>query len=327
MTNSMNSTDSSVPSHDTPRMSHPAGFDAPGVTAGSHAPGKTETAESGSTATLLGDGITGLIGTIARYLDAAFVEQSMLLARKAGHYAVFGGAALTLLYAIVVAIRQNSFAAFLAGLLMVVAIAVAQFTAQRFLHAADGAILHTPSNVSSHAFLDSTGLLALLLALAALLGGIVSSIQLSSVVPLVPALFMAIVLTYVGAVALHPELVNVSLAETSAGDEAVGLLSFLIKTGIKVVPVVFCLLAIGGCLAVIASFFQSGTALAETISAVLNRIPVPVALPYGLAAAGVVAFAALVPLFAYFSFVLQYLMLDLCRAVLAIPGKLDLLRR
>ena len=278
-------------------------------------------------ATFLGDRVGALLNRVSRALNAGFVERSLTFSRSAGQYAVLAGAALTLLYAIYGAIKFNSFAVFLTGLGFIAALAIAQFAATRFLGAASRAIANTPSQISSPAFLECVGLLVLLFAAGTLVGGIVTSIQLSSILPLLPALFTSAALLYVGAVALHPLVVNVEMSVATAGEEAIGLLSFFVKTGLKLTPLFFALLAVAGSLAIVAGFFEAGQSFANVIASVLNTVPLPVAVPYGFAGSSVVLFACLIPIAAYALFLLQYLAIDVLHAILSVPTKLDALRR
>ncbi|MND09323.1 hypothetical protein D3C83_325560 [compost metagenome] len=48
---------------------------------------------------------------------------------------------------------------------------------------------------------------------------------------------------------------------------------------------------------------------------------------FGFMGASLIVAACLVPIAVYFGFLLQYLILDVIRAILAVPGKLDALRR
>jgi hypothetical protein len=276
--------------------------------------------------TILAEFVAKLLAVVARKLSPAFVERSLAMARRVGQYAVLAGSGLTLLYAIFAAIKYNSFAVFLTGLGMLAALAVAQFAATRFLAAAGQTIANTPSRISSIAFLECTGLLVLLLAATVFAVGLVTSIQVGRVAVLLPAVLVAVMLAYFGAVALHPMLVNVTTDRGSAGEEAIGLLSFFFKAGLALIPLSFCLLAIGGCLAVLASFFSSGQSLAAAIGAIVQALPFPVTLPYGLAGSAVILLACLLPFMAWFVFVLQYLFLDVLRAILSVPAKLDALR-
>jgi hypothetical protein len=277
--------------------------------------------------TFLGDFVGSSLGRISRWLNASFVERSLTFSRNTGQYAVLVGAALTLVYAIYGAIKFNSFAVFLTGLGFIAALGVAQFAATRFLGAATRAIANTPSQVSSSAFLECMGLLVLLVAVGTLAGGIVTSIQLSSILPMLPALLTSAALIYFGAVALHPLLVNIELSVGTAGEEAIGLMSFFVKTGLKLAPLFFALLAIAGSLAIVAGFFEAGQSFASMVGSVLNTVPLPIAVPYGFAGSSVVLFACLIPIAAYALFLLQYLAIDVLHAILSVPTKLDALRR
>jgi hypothetical protein len=277
--------------------------------------------------TFLGDIVGSLLGRVSRWLNAGFVERSLILARTTGQYAVLGGGALTLVYAIYGAIKFNSFAFFLTGLGFVAGLAVAQFAATRFLGASTRALASTPSQVSSPAFLECVGLLVLLFAVGTLAGGVITSIQLSSILPMLPAIFTSAALVYFGAVALHPLLVNVEVSVGTAGEEAIGLLSFFVKAGLKLAPLFFALLAVGGTLAIAAGFFEAGQSFASAVGSVLNIAPLPVAIPYGFAGSAVVLFACLIPIGVYALFLLQYLAIDVLQAILSVPAKLEALRR
>ncbi len=277
--------------------------------------------------TVLGEFVGSMLNRVAGWLSPSFVERSLGSARDIGQYAVLGGTALTLLYAIFAAIKFNSFALFGTGLGFIVALAVAQFAAIRFLNAATRTIANTPSQISSPAFLECTGLLLLLAAVGSLAGGVVTAIRVESIIPLLPAFFFAATFTYFGATALHPKLVNVNLGVGSAGEEGVGLLSFFFKAALKLVPLYFVLLAIGGDLAILASFTERGQAFASVVGSVLQFVPIPMDTSAGFSGSAVVMLAALLPMIGYFLFLLGYLVIDLVRAVLSVPTKLDALRR
>jgi hypothetical protein len=277
--------------------------------------------------TLMGDTVGGGLGVVARVLNPTLVESVLSWAKRGGHYAVLGGGALTLVYAIYAAIRQNAFSVFMLGLGLVVALAVAQYVAMRFLDAADNLIDATPSRVSSTAFLECAGLIVLLMAAGVLLSGVTGAIALGSLLPLVPALLGAVALTCFGAMALHSRMANVSAGSGTAGEEAIGLLAFFFKAGLKLAPLGFALFAIVGALAVLMSFFGTGGFVAASAQNILSSLPVSVPVPAGLAGSTLLVVACLVPIAAYFVFLLQYLMVDLARAVLSLPGKIDGLKK
>lgn len=280
-------------------------------------------------ATMLGDLVASALSRIARLLNPSFVDRSLGFARTGGQYAIMAGVALTLLYASYAAIKFNSFAFFMTGIAFVAALAVAQFAAIRFLSAATRTIANTPSQISSPAFLECTGLLLLLAAAGTLIGGVVAAIRIESILPLLPAVLIGATFLYGGATALHPKLVNVELGLSSAGEECVGLFSFFSKAYLKLIPLFFLLLTVGGDLAIMASFTQSGQGFANAVASALQYAPLalPIDTSAGFGGSAVVMMGALLPMIGYFLFLLGYLAIDLVRAVLVVPTKLEALRR
>ena len=277
--------------------------------------------------TLMGDTVGGILGVVARVLSPTLVENSLSLAKRGGHYAVLAGGVLTLAYSIYAAIQQNSFAIFALGLGLVAALAIAQFVAMRFLDAADTLIGATPSRVSSPAFLECAGLIVLLFAAGTLLSGVAGAIAARSFMVLLPAVLLGIALTCFGAMALHPRMANVSTGSGTAGEEAIGLLAFFFKAWLKLAPLGFALFAVTGALAVLMSFFGEGGAMAGIAQGIVGSLPIPVRIPPGQVGSALLVVACLVPIGAYFVFLLQYLLVDLARAVLSVPAKLDALKK
>jgi hypothetical protein len=290
--------------------------------------GSTAPAPSGfARNTLLGDFVGRVLGFVGDRLNPQLVQRSLALAKRWGHYAVLAGGALTIAYAIFAAIRGNSFSVFATGLGLVVALAVAQYAAMRFLDAADALIASTPSRVVSSAFLECAGLMLVLLAVSSVLGGAYAAIASRNLFPLLPALLSGVIFTALGALALHPGMVNNHPGTGTAGEEAIGLLSFAAKAVLKVAPLYFALFAATGALAVLWSFFATDGAFTNAALIVLAWLPIPFPLAGGQIGSALIVFACLVPMFAYAGFLLQHLAIDLLRAVLSLPGKLDALRR
>jgi hypothetical protein len=230
----------------------------------------------------------------------------------------------------------NSFGLFIGGVLFVVILAVAQYTASRFLGAADGLIKSTPSRLSSMAFLECVGVLAVLAALGAILGGAYVAIQVggysvgAGIAMFITAIVFAAFLAFYGAIALHPRLASVETGEGSAGEEAIGILAFGLKASLKLVPLAFAVFAVVGALALFvgilpdSNFTQSLTDALPTLA--MPGLGMMGALMPSVSGMGTLIAAALIPLAGYFSFLIASLPLELWRAVLSIPGKLDVLR-
>jgi len=283
-------------------------------------------------ATIMGDTVGSLLGRVSGWLSASLLQNSLNFAGKFGHFAVLAGAVLGLILSVILAVRYHSAAVFFTGGLgFVVAVAVAQFSAQRFMSAGTKLIASSPNRLSSKSFLECVGLFAVLGAIGALLGGIVSSIQVNSLLPLVPAILLFAYLLYFAMTALHPEELNVNIAgETTAGQEAISLLSFFCKVGLKLAPLYFFLLAVAGAIFILLALFdngQGGPAAGQTFLAMLPLPPMLSVLAQNSPGQMLVLVACLVPVLIYFFFLLYYLILDLLRAILAIPGKLDDLKK
>jgi hypothetical protein len=277
--------------------------------------------------TLLGDLVGSALGLVSKFLNPSLLDGTLGFAKRFGHYAVLVAAALTLVYGLFIAIKLEAFGLLITGIVLVAVVAVAQFAASRFLDAGGDIIANTPSRVSSRAFFDCTALVLLILAVMVTLGGIVGAINLNSFAPLLPALVGAVIMVGFATLLLHPTSINVSVGEGSAGEEAIGIITTFLKANLKLVPIVFFLLAVLGGLTLVAGFF--GDRAAQSIGGgVLMTLPIPVGmLPYGFAGSTLAIVACFVPIVVYFVFLLQYLMLDVIRAILAVPAKLDALRR
>ena len=279
--------------------------------------------------TILGDNVANLLGRLSGWLSANLLETSLKLGARYGHFAVLAGAIFGLILAAKLAINLHSVAIFAtAGIGFVLAVAVAQFSAQRFMTAGSKLIANTPNRLSSKSFLECVGLFAILGAVGSLVGGVVTSIQSDSLIPLIPALLMSAYLLYFTMTALHPEELNVNVAgETTAGQEAISLLSFFCKVGLKLAPLYFFLLAATGAIFTLLALFDVGQAASQMILATLPLPPMLNMMAANSPGQMLVLVACLVPVLIYFLFLIWYLMLDLMRAILAVPGKLDELKK
>ena len=280
--------------------------------------------------TILGDFVGRSLVRISGWLSPALLRGSLGFAGRYGHFAVLAGAVLGLILAAVSAGRMHSFMFFAtAGIGFVLAVAVAQFSAQRFMAAGAKLIATTPNQLSSKSFLECVGLFAILGAVGSLVGGLVTSVQSDSILPMIPALLMVAYLLFFAMIALHPEEVNVNISgEATAGEEAISLLSFFTKIGLKLAPLFFFLLALVGAIFALLALFSIGQDASQAFLSTLPLLPQLGAFAQSLPPGPLlVLLACLVPVIAYVFFLLWYLALDLMRAVLAVPRKLDELKK
>lgn len=277
--------------------------------------------------TLLAGCVDWILGLARRVLSPAFLTGLFAGATRAGHITVLLGAVLGLIYSIVLAVRANSFGAFGMGLGLIVVIAILQYVALRFLTATAALVRTSPSRVGSAAVLDCLALVLIVAAIGSLFSGTYVAIRSNEFMAFLTALVTCALCLVAAGVTLNPSLSNVRIEESSAGEEAIGLLSFFAKAGLVVLPLQFALVSLLGVLAIVTAFFNSGGY--SVFSSVGGMLPF---LPSGQGDAGMVgiailAYACALPLFSYLAFLFYYLVLDLIRAVLDVPRKLDRLAR
>ena len=145
--------------------------------------------------------------------------------------------------------------------------------------------------------------------------------------PLIPAVLAAAFWGYVGAIAMHPELASMEAGKGSAAEEAIGILGFFCKATLKVVPLFFGILAVVGAIVLLVSVFAPNSNLAYALSSAVTFVPLSRTQGPGFLGAGAILMASLLPMVAYLLFLLACLPLEIWRAILSVPGKLDALRR
>jgi len=292
------------------------------------------TATAAKTLNAISETLSGFVGKLValatRALTPEHIGRVTAGARLVGNYAVLAGIAFALIHAIIAAVRHKSLLVFVIGVCVALAIVVAHYAAGRFMDSSDKIIAGTPGRVSSKAFLECAGLFLLLGAIGMFAGGIYTSIRLSSAVPLISAIVIAPLLALAATIALNPGSVGIETGEAvSAGEEAIGLLSFCLKIWLKLVPALFCLLALAGCVVTVWGYFNQNVGSAG-ISGISSPVPLPFISQFmvsGMAGPSLVLYACVTPIIVYLSFIFWNLGLDLARAILSIPGKLDSLRR
>ncbi len=278
--------------------------------------------------TLLATLVDVLLRLMRSLLTEKLLRGLLSFFASVGFIVVVVGAALGLVQSLVGGIRSGTFNSVVtslgSGIVVVGAVAVLQYVAARFFTANAALVKNNPSRIGSAAFLDCLALILLVGAFSAVVGGVFGSIALVSLTPLIPGVISAAVLLFGAGIALNPALCNLHIEEASAGEEAIGLASFFGKASLVVQPALFALLALGGTLAIGVSFFNADAA--AMITATLRQLPVA-GIFAGAGGAALLVIACLLPVFAYLGFLVLYLHLDLLRAVLGLPRKLDRLAR
>jgi len=240
-----------------------------------------------------------------------FLKKWLLILGNCGFYVA---SALALLIGIIGAIRMESFEAFIIGLAYAVGFFVLQYVAVRFASAGDKLIDNNKTALSSAAFLDSIGLLFMIGGAVALLFNSYLAIKLGAFSPFLNGLGAFVILELFALLALNPKSITIDVvADTSAGQEAIGIVTFFLKSLMKLVPIMFGVgIVVTTVLMFIHSFglFKEGMGMSFAWMRVVGDFQT-------------IASVALLPLIAFIFFVFLFLAIDVVRAILSIPGKLD----
>lgn len=248
-----------------------------------------------------------LLGGLQRAVSEDRLDRADGVAKTVGHWAYLVATVLLAILWIVLAIKQEQPEMVLYALAVLAVGTVAHYIAVRFLAAGRDLIAKTPSRLVSKAFLQCFALLAFLAALVSLVFSLDALFD-SAVRAFLLWLAAAAIYAYAGWAALSPVALNVTVGgEAGAGEEAVGVFSFLLKLLLRLVPFSFGVLALAG----------SMVALWWLVQAFRD-------FPYFEPVLGVtqaVLGVALLPFFAYLLFLLYYLALAVIQALLSLAPR------
>lgn len=216
--------------------------------------------------------------------------------------AAFGIIALSVIAAV-----RVSFVWLLGGLAVTFVLSLTQYFSGKFMNAGAALISGTPTRLGTEAVTEMIALIGFLISSATLLGGVVLGIQQGEIWPL--ALGVAVFLSgmLVVGISFNPSMLNIQTGQaTSAGEEAIGIVSFSYKSWLRATPAVFGVLSVFGCLLVLWSVVKM--LVSEPFSVI------------ALATTGLsfVLAASLYPLVSYLLFLSTYLFIDVISAVLSL---------
>ena len=196
------------------------------------------------------------------------------------------------------------------GLAWVLVCIVAHYTAVKFLPNLDKIIKATPTKLTSGAFTDSFALIAGIAGVASLVAGAYFAISTENVDLFIYGVFAFIFCEYLMSLSLNPEILGIEITEkTTAGEELIGILSFIMKGFLKLIPVLFG----SGIILGIVRIFDILLGEVEYIQELVGQI----------SAVGSLTAAAFLPVTGYLAFLLYYFSLDVLASIIAIPQKLD----
>ncbi len=244
-----------------------------------------------------------------------FLKKWLLILGNCGFYFASGFA---LLIGIIGAIRMNSFNVFAISLGYAIGFFILQYVAVKFANAGDKLIQNNKTGLSSTAFLDSIALLFMIGGILVLLVNSYLSIKLGIFTPFLEGLAAFMILELFALLSLNPKSITIKIEpETSAGQEAIGIVTFFLKSFMKLVPIIF---GVGIIISTIILFIHSFGLFKDGVGISLAWIRISGDLP-------TIAYIAVLPLASYIVFVFVFLAIDVIRAILSIPSKLDKLAK
>lgn len=258
--------------------------------------------------------LDSLLDRLRSAVTARSVEAIGRLLRQCGLYGLLAAMVLVAAFATIESLQSKSAGGLLFGVALVLLLIVLHYVAGKFCDALDRLHQSIHGSLPSSALPDCIVLLSLASGVAAILGSVVLAMNSGTPTVILPGFAVLVVCGFFALVMLHPETLNVWIAaeETSASEEAIGVLTFLVKAMLALALVVF---GVG----VVYSALLMSIACWQALSGEL----LPVAeFTAAIARRGLIGFAAL-PLVAYLLLLFYSLLLDLCRSVLALPEKFD----
>jgi hypothetical protein len=258
-----------------------------------------------------------LVEKLIEFLRSKFSEKVLAFTLKwamvVGHYALIAAAVIGLLFAIIYAIRVNDFYAFLVGIAWFLLVFVVQYIAHRFSDAGENLIKNNPTRLASKAFLDCVAFLFVIAGLVAFIIHLIGLIRTGDFNTFLMGLGVFLFFEFIAMVSFNFKTITIEIVkEASAGQEAIGIVTFFIKGLMKLVPLFFGVgVAIGTIMLFVDSFglFSDTRISSAWISGNANGMSILT--------------AGLLPFIAYIVFVLYYLVVDIVRAILSLPGKID----
>ena len=204
-----------------------------------------------------------------------------------------------------------------------IALVICAYAAAKMLDALSKVISSSSCKISSLNFFSVMTAIGVLQTVVAFLGGIYFAIEFRSFqiffYGLGGTVFFALITLYIA----NPEKFGIVADETaSAGEDFVSIFTFALKVMLRLVPVELLGLSIIGIVRILPMLFTTYIRSGENTNYFLTQYM----LADMIGTAGFV-FIGILPLAVYLVYIFYYVVLDLIRAVLQLPSKLDALKK
>ena len=246
-------------------------------------------------------------------LNQNFMETIFGFLSKYGLYSMFLAALAVFSYSVIQAIKQDKLSMIGYGLLAVVGISALQFLASSFLSSSARIIKGSKTSLSSTAYTDAIALLLLFMVVFFAFTGVRDALDQDELFPLLTGLSYCLSSLLVTGVILNPTMLNIDMVdEQVAGEEAIGILSLLMKSSLRCIPAIFGVLIIVGSIFMILGIIKEFTSDNSSEGYI-----------YAMQGLAMVGIGGVLPMVSSLIFLFYYLLIDLMSATLLIPKKLD----
>jgi len=265
-----------------------------------------------------------LLDALRSQFTTKFIDSTTQVFVACGNFGLFGVMALVVLFWLIVAIKEEDFKVMVPALIVFLVLAVLQYVGNRFCRALDRLNRTTSGHIQSQAFPDSFALINVVAGIGVLLWLTIDTLASegpeTDYTPILFGLAAFVICQYLAFISLNLACLNITVVEQAdAGEESIGVMSFLLKALSRLVPVAYGAGVIYAGLLFLYALYQvfagddpegmrllrgAGTADSATLWAIR----------FGL-----------LPFLGYLLFLIYYLWVAVVRAILSIPGKLDAL--
>lgn len=256
--------------------------------------------------------IDGLITFFKNLITEDFFLKSEEFLINLASLATPVAAATGALMGLIVAIKTDSFIAFMAGIAWIVLLVVGYYVGSKFLNSCKTLVQNNPTNISSKEYIDVIALISICSIIGVSLGGFIISIKMGSFEALKWTGIILVALIYSLCFALHPNLVSTTIGQpATAGRDAIAIIAYGYKSSIRLAGIVF-----------------GASVFFGTVYLLFGLIDVFKSEGFGVLMGGMTSIGGVVqilvglsyPFIAYLIFLLFYLSLDLMSAILSIKS-------
>ncbi len=242
----------------------------------------------------------------------SFFKNNVIFFSKYGLLCLYATAVVGLLISIVAATKTDSFTFFLIGIGWSLLCLVLQYIAVKFLPLSKSIIDSTPSKLSSEAFLECFSIIFFLSAIILFITFTVLAIQVESLNTFFVGIGFFVIFSYLFTISINPSLVNITIeSDVTAGEEAIGILSFIMKGFLRMAPILF---GIGVIIGTVHLLLSSLNLFGDYPEFAL----------LGIMFSGIsVLVLSGIPFLFFLSFIFYYLTIDVLRSIIEIPKMIN----